>query len=66
MKNKQVKQMMIDCYRHSYSKYTDSYYKEKNEWSFDRLRLFEGNWNRTKLRHKSYSKVSLTAKQLKN
>ena len=63
MNNKKVKQMMLDGYQSLYSKYTNNYHEEKNLWAFDRLRLFEGNWNRTLLRYDQYSKVSIKNKE---
>lgn len=65
MKNKKVKQSLHSGYCFLHGKYVDKWDKQKYEWAFDRLRLFEMGMKRQKLRHPHISKVSLTANQLR-
>ncbi len=65
MKNKKVKRSLYSVWCDVYGKHVDSGCKKMYDWAFDRLRLFEMNMDRSKLRHPEVSKVSLTADQLK-
>ncbi|CAH7416429.1 conserved hypothetical protein [Vibrio chagasii] len=65
MKNKNVKAMLHSGYCQLSSKHVDNYNKERYEWAFDRLRLMEMGMKRSKLRHAHFSKISLTANQLR-
>jgi hypothetical protein len=65
MKNKKVKQSLYSVYCFIHGKHVDAWDRERYEWAFDRLRLFEMGMSRKQLRHTHLSKASLTADQLR-
>ncbi|HAS8538268.1 TPA: hypothetical protein I7730_00450 [Vibrio vulnificus] len=60
MKNRHFKISQHDLYANLYSRHISSGDKIRQVWAFDRLRLFEQNMNRTKIRHPEVSKVSVS------
>ena len=65
MKNKYFKNSQLDLYAQLFSRHINNGDKLRRDWAFDRLRLFEQNMKRTKLRHHEVSKVSVSGEDHK-
>ncbi len=65
MDNKKVKKSLHSVYCFLHGKYVDNWDKQRYEWAFDRLRLFESGMEREQLRHSNLSNVSITADSLR-